>query len=154
MVWICVRCENIQCNFMAWTFALIRPVQPILHWIYCRNKTIPNTPNHYEMQQKLSLGSNGVDQVRSLGKLSTHQFSPFCTEFRAVTKWSQMHPNTMKRTKRPYGVNRVDLLQKILTQLCGLNFCINFNSSARFEPSIVKQRNGPKWTNTTKQNKT
>jgi len=154
MVWIrCVRCENIQCNFVAWTFALIGPVQPILHWVYCRNKTIPNAPNHYETQQKLSLGSNGVDQVRSLGKLptqlrgtnfcinctssdhfalsllrgtefrfqwgglgafvvktsgatlwhellhSSHQFSPFCTEFRAVTKWSQMHPNTMKRTK-------------------------------------------------------
>ena len=42
------------------------------------------------------------------------------------------------------GVDRVDLLQKILTQFCGLNFCIKFNSSARFEPSIVKQRNGPK----------
>ena len=30
------------------------------------------------------------------------------------------------------GVDRVDLLQKILTQFCGLNFCINFNSSAHF----------------------
>ena len=46
------------------------------------------------------------------------------------------------------GVDRVDLLQKILTQFCGLNFCIKFNSSARFEPSIVKQRNGPKCTQT------
>ena len=55
----------------------------------------------------------------------------------------------------PDGMDRVDLLQKILTQLCGLNFCINFNSSARFEPSIVKQRNGPQMhPNTTKQNKT
>src|SRR6185312_6483674 len=51
------------------------------------------------------------------------------------------------------GVDRVDLLQKILTQLCGLNSCINFNSSARFEPSIVKQRNGPKC-NQTQRNKT
>ena len=25
--------------------------------------------------------------------------NPFCTEFHAVTKWSQMHPNTMKHTK-------------------------------------------------------
>ena len=49
---------------------------------------------------------------------------------------------------RSYDVDRVDLLQKILTQLCGLNFCINYNSSARFEPSIVKQRNGPKCTQT------
>ena len=27
------------------------------------------------------------------------QFSPFCTEFTAVTKQSQMHPNTMKHAK-------------------------------------------------------
>src|SRR6185503_5500943 len=46
------------------------------------------------------------------------------------------------------GMDRVDLLQNILTQFCGLNFCINFNSSARFGPSIVKQRNGPKCTQT------
>ena len=46
------------------------------------------------------------------------------------------------------GMDSVDLLQKILTQLCGLNFCINYNSSARFEASIVKQRNGPKCTQT------
>ena len=38
--------------------------------------------------------------------------------------------------------------KKNLTQLCGLNFCINYNSSARVEPSIVKQRNGPKCTQT------
>src|SRR6185503_17332360 len=46
----------------------------------------------------------------------------------------------------PDGMDRVDLLQKILTQLCGLNFCINYNSLARFEPSIVKQENRPKCT--------
>src|SRR6185436_2761744 len=34
--------------------------------------------------------------------------------------------------------------KKILMQLCGLNFCINYNSLARFEPSIVKQQNRPK----------
>ena len=39
----------------------------------------------------------------------------------------------------PDGMDRVDLLQKILAQLCGLIFCINYNSLARFEPSIVKQ---------------
>ena len=54
------------------------------------------------------------------------------------------------------GMDSVDLLQKILTLLCGLNFCINYNSSARFEASIVKQRNRPKCTQTlrnkTKQN--
>ena len=46
------------------------------------------------------------------------------------------------------GMDRVDLLDKILVRLYGLNFCINYNSSARFQPSIVKQRNGPKCTQT------
>ena len=46
---------------MALTFALIAPVQSILYRVDCRNKTIPNAPKHYEMQQKMSLGSNGVD---------------------------------------------------------------------------------------------
>ena len=72
MVWIrCVRYKNILRNFVARTFALIGLVQPILHRVYCHDKTIPNAPKHYETQQKLSLGSNGVDQVRSLRKLPT-----------------------------------------------------------------------------------
>jgi len=84
-------------DFVARTFALIAPVQPILHRVSCSNKMVLIAPKHYESHQNMSLGSDGVD--------------------------------------------RVDLLQKNLTQLCGLNFCINYNSSARFEPSIVKQRN-------------
>ena len=98
--WIgCVCCEKIRRDFVARTFALIAPVQPILHRVSCSNEIVPNAPKHYETHQNMSLGPDGVD--------------------------------------------RVDLLQKILTQLCGLNFCINYNSSARFEASIVKQRNDP-----------
>src|SRR6185503_10606296 len=56
-------------------------------------------------------------------------------------KHYETHQNMSLRSD---GVDRVGLLQKILTQLCGLNFCINYNCSTRFEPSIAKQRNGPK----------
>ena len=35
------------------------------------NQTIPNAPKWYEMQQNMSLGSNGVDRVRSLWKIQT-----------------------------------------------------------------------------------
>ena len=38
-----------------------------------------------------------------------------------------------------YGVDRVDLLQKIQMHLCGTNFCINCTSSAHFAPSFVQQ---------------
>src|SRR6185503_4904527 len=105
MGWIrCVRCENIQCDFVARTFALIAPVHPILHRVSCSNEMVPNAPKPYEMHQNMSLGSDGMDSV--------------------------------------------DLLQIFQTQLCGLTFCINYNSSARFEASIVEQRNGPKCTQT------
>ena len=89
---------------MARTFALITPVQPILHQVSCSNETVPNAPKPYETHKDMSLVSDFMDSV--------------------------------------------DLLQKILKQLCGLNFCINYNSSARFEASIVNQRNGPKCTQT------
>jgi len=100
----CVRCENIRRDFVARTFALIAPVRPILHRVYCRNKMLPNAPKHYETHHNMSLGSDAVD-------------------------WA-------------------DLLQRNLLQLCGLNFRFNCNSLAWFEPNIVKQRNGPKCTQT------
>jgi len=51
---------------MALTFALIAPVQSVLYRVYCRNETIPNAPKHYETRQNMSLGSYGLDWVRSL----------------------------------------------------------------------------------------
>ena len=66
---------------MARTYALIAPVQPILHPVLCSNERLLNPPKHYETHQNMSLGLDGVD--------------------------------------------RVDLLQKILTRLCGTKFCIN-----------------------------
>jgi len=48
---------------MARTFALIAPLQPVLHQVYCRNETFSNAPEHYEMLQNMSLGSYGVDRV-------------------------------------------------------------------------------------------
>src|SRR6185503_14600109 len=41
------------------------------------------------------------------------------------------------------GVDRVRLLRKIPTRLRGTNFC---TSSARFAQSLVRQPNGPKYT--------
>ena len=46
--------------------ALSAQVQPILHRVSCSNEILPNTPKHYETHTNMSLGSNGVDWVRSL----------------------------------------------------------------------------------------
>ena len=39
MVWIgCPRYEKLESDFVARTFALIAPVPPILHRVYCRSE--------------------------------------------------------------------------------------------------------------------
>jgi len=70
--WIgCVHCENIWRDFVAWTFAFIAPVQPILHRVSCTNKMDQNAPKHYETHQNMSLRSYGVDRVDLLQKILT-----------------------------------------------------------------------------------
>ena len=44
---------------MARTCALIAPIQPVLDWVSCSNKTLPIAPKYYETHQNMSLGSNG-----------------------------------------------------------------------------------------------
>ena len=61
--------RKFRCDFVARTFALIAPVQPVLQQASCSNETIQNAPKHYEMQQYMSLGSNGVGRVHSFRKI-------------------------------------------------------------------------------------
>ena len=70
LIW-CVRCEKSWRDFVAQTFVLIAPVHPVLHRVSCSYETIPNAPRHYATHQNMSLGSNGVDLVRSLRKIPT-----------------------------------------------------------------------------------
>jgi len=62
-IWTQLRGTNfcINCTILA-------PFQLILHRVSCSNEMVPNAPEHYDTQQKMSLGSNGVDWVRSLWK--------------------------------------------------------------------------------------
>ena len=55
MGWIgCVRCEKFQCDLMAQTFAIIGPIQLVLHQVSCSNEIIPNAPKHYEIDENMS----------------------------------------------------------------------------------------------------
>ena len=56
---------------MARTFALIALVHPVLHRVSCIYEMISIAPKYYEMHQNISLGSNGVDLVRWLRKITT-----------------------------------------------------------------------------------
>ena len=62
----CVRCEKLQRDFVARTFALIAPVQYVLQQVSCSYEMIPNAHKHNETHQNMSLDSNGVDQVHGL----------------------------------------------------------------------------------------
>src|SRR6185437_10308038 len=80
MGWIwCVRCEKSRRHFVARTLALIAPIHPILHRVSCSYEMIPNAPKHYETHQNMSLGSNGVDQVRLLGKITGTNYCINCS---------------------------------------------------------------------------
>src|SRR6185503_5622974 len=67
----CIRCEKSRRDFAARTFALIAPGHPVLHRVSWSSETITNAPKHCETHQNMSLGSNGVDQVLWLQKITT-----------------------------------------------------------------------------------
>ena len=74
-----------------------------------------------------------------------YQLGPFWIEFHKVMKCSQMHPN---KSLASNVVDQVLSLWKIPTRIRSTNFCIDFNSSAHFEPSFVRWQNGAKCTQT------
>ena len=106
------------------------------------------------MHQTISLGTNGVDRVRSLRKNPTRlRGTNFCSSSARFTtsfvrqpngldapKWYEMHQNMSLGCN---GVDRVCLLRKIRMRLRGTNFC---TSSERFAPSFARQPNGRKCT--------
>ena len=103
-----------------------------------------NTPKH-------QFWSDGADRGHSLRKNPTRvRGTNFCTSSSCFApsfirqpngpECTQIAQNAPKRQFRVNGLDRVRLLRKIPTRLCGTNFC---TSSARFAPSFVGLPNGP-----------
>ena len=153
MGWIgCVRCEKFWFDFKARTSALIAPVQPVLHRVSCSNETLPNAPKYNAMHQNMSLGSNGVDWVRSLRKILIRlhgtNFALIAlvqTILHRVSCSNETLPNAPKHYETHQnmslgsnGVDRFRSLRKIPMRLRGTNFCISCTSSSRFVSSIVQ----------------
>ena len=162
MEWI--GCKKSRRDFVAPTFALIAPVHPVFHRVSCTYETFPNAPKCYETHQNMSLGSNGVDQVRSLWKTQCDFVSrtfvltaPVLYVLHQVSCSYETIPNVLKycETDRnnSLGSNRVDWvcsLRKIPMWLRGTNFCINYNVTKRscFAWSFMPWRKDPKSTRT------
>jgi len=77
-----------------------------MHQVSCNSETVPNAPKQKETHQNMRLGSNCIDRKCLFWKILTrHRGTNFCinctslARFRAIAKWSQMHPNGKKRTK-------------------------------------------------------
>ena len=161
MGWIrCVCLEKLQRDFVAQTFVLNAPVQYVLHQVSCNYEMNPNAPKHYETYQNMSLGSHGVDWVRSLRKIPTWlrgtNFCINCTSSpRFALSFMQLRNDpkcTQTLWKAPKHEFRVQwggsgaFVGKITMWLCGTNFCINCTSSVCFAPSFMQLRNDPKCT--------
>ena len=78
MGWIgCVRCENIKRYFVARTFELIAPLQPILHRVSCSHKMVQYAPEHYENATKdeyrVQWGGSGAFVAKTSGTTSWHE---------------------------------------------------------------------------------
>ena len=122
-----------------------------LHLVSCSNETIQNAPKHYKTHQYMSLGFNGVDQVRSLRKFLCDFMARNCALIaqvqpilHRVSCSNKILPNTPKHYETHQnmslgfnGVDWVRSLRKIVMRLHGTNFYINCTSSTRFAPSFV-----------------
>jgi hypothetical protein len=163
MWWIgCVRCEKSRRDFVARTFALIAPVHTVLHRVLCSYKTIIDEPKHYEAYQNMTLGSNGVDWVRSLRKIltwlrgtnfcinctSSHRFHRVLCSYETIIDEPKHYETYQNMTLGSNGVDWVRSLRKIPTWLRGTKFCINCTSSPYFASSFMELRNNPKCTQT------
>src|SRR6185436_17363016 len=98
MGWIgCVRCEKFRHDLVARTFALVRPV---CHRVLYGNQTVPNAPKWYEIHQNISLGSNGMDRVRSLRKIPSRlRGTNFCTSSARLAPSFVRQPNGPECTR-------------------------------------------------------
>ena len=106
------------------------------------------------MHQNVSLGSNGVDRVRSLGIILTRlrgtnfctcssRFAPCFERHQNGPECTQIVRNAPKCQIRVHWGGSGAFVAKILTRLRGTNFCTSLD---RFASSFVRQPNGPECT--------
>jgi hypothetical protein len=115
---------------------------------------VPNSPKWYETQQNMNLGSNGVDQGRSLRKILTRLHGTnTCTSSARFAPRFEMQPNGSKCTKMVRNAPK----HEFRVQLGGSGAFVAKNSNAnswhkfctsslRFAPRLVRQPNDPKCT--------
>jgi len=116
---------------MAQTCTLIAPVQPVLHRVSCTNETLTNATKHYKTHQYMSLGSNGVDRVCSLQKISMRfRATNFCIYVQPV-----LHQVLCSNEKNPKCT-------QIVRNATILQFRVQWGGSGVF---VAKNSNATSW---------
>ena len=134
MGWIgCARCEKLQCEFVARTFA---PVLPIFHQVLRANQTVPTALKQFETHKSMSFGSNGVDRVWSLRKILTQlRGMNFCTNLTRFALSIARQPNSPKCTQIVQKARK----QEFRDQWIGSGAFIAKNSNATLWHELLNQ---------------
>ena len=142
MEWMrCVCCEKLQRDFVAWTIALITPVQYVLQQVSCNYETIPNAPKHNEF--RVQWGGSGAFVAKNYKVTSWDELSCTYETMPNAPKFYELHRNISLLSN---GVDWARLLQKIQTWHRGTNFYINCTCTLCFATSFMQLRNDPKCT--------
>jgi len=164
MGWIkCVRCEKSRRDFVSRTFVLTAPVQYVLHQVSCSYEMIPNAPKYCETDRNISLGPTWligcVRCEKSRRDFAAPTFAliapvhPVFTEFHALTKWSQMHPNIKcvdcEKLQRDFVAQTFALVALVLSILqqvsCSYETIPNAPKYYETDRSISLGSNGADW---------
>ena len=160
----CVHCEKSRCDFVAWTFALIAPVYPVLHRVSCSYETLTNAPKHYTMQHNKTLVLGPMEWIccvswkisrRDIVARTFELIAPVHTvlhrvscSYETITNEPKHYATHQHMSVGSNGVDWVRSLRKIKTWLRGTSSCINCTSAHCFAPSFMQLWNDPKCTKT------
>ena len=153
MGWIrCVRCEKLQRDFEARTFAIIPLVNPFCTEFHAVTKRYQMHPYTMKRSKTWIYGPMGCIECVCCEKFQrdfvARTFALIALVRPILNRVSCSYetiPNAPKHNKthqsfclRSNGVNWVHSLRKTQIRIRGTNFCINCTSSACFAPSFMQ----------------
>ena len=131
MGWIgCICCKKFRCDFMSRIFALIAPLQSVLHRVYCLKETFPNPPEQYETLQNMSLGSYGVHRVHSFQEITQRlRGTSFCINCTSSAR-SALSLLPLQNNPKCTQTLRNTPKHEFMVLWCGLGVLVARNSEA------------------------
>ena len=138
----CVRCNKYRRDFVARTFALVRNVLPRVSQ---GNQMVANAPKQNKTDQNMSLGSNGVDRVRSLRNDSTQlRGTNFCTSSERFASSFIRQLNSPKCTQMVQNAPKHEF--RVQWGGSGMFVAKNSDATSWHEHFATKAPDPPHWT--------